>query len=173
MWQKQFLPCRREAERQFHEIVDSISELGTDLHTLSHQLHPSVLESPGLVHAITALCREFSAQHGVEVGFTSNDVLRSVHPDPALCIYRIVQEGLRNFKKHSGAQQALVSLRVNAEKLSVSILDKGCGFDMQQLSHGLGVWSMEERARALGGDVVIQSAPSKGTTVSAWVPLAS
>jgi signal transduction histidine kinase len=165
-------PMSKEAERQFHEIVNSVSELGADLHTLSHQLHPSVLESLGLVPAITGLCKEFTAQHGVEVGFTSDDVPRSVHPDAALCMYRIVQEGLRNFIKHSGAQQALVSLRVNAEKLSVSVLDKGCGFDMQQLSDGLGVWSMEGRVRALGGDFMIQSAPGKGTTVSAWVPLA-
>ena len=133
---------------------------------------PSVLENLGLVPAIRALCKEFSAQHGVEVGFTSGGVPRSVHPDVTLCMYRIVQEGLANFKKHSGAQQALVSLRVNAEEVSVSVLDKGCGFDMQQVSHGLGVRSMEERVRSLSGDFMIQSAPGKGTAVSAWVPLA-
>jgi signal transduction histidine kinase len=167
-------PMSKEAERQFHEIVNSVSELGADLHTLSHQLHPSVLESLGLVPAITALCKEFTAQHGVEVGFTSDDVPRSVHPDAALCMYRIVQEGLRNFHKHSGAQHATVSLRVNGGKLFMSLLDKGSGFEMKELIHktGLGVRAMEERVRLLGGEFTIQSAPGKGTTLNAWVSLA-
>src|SRR5580704_18954614 len=97
--------------------------------------------------------------------------VRSIQTLPWVCIASW-KRGFGNFKKHSGAQQALVSLRVNAEEVSVSVLDKGCGFDMQQLSPGPGVRCMEERVRSLGGNFMIQSAPGKGTTVSAWVPLA-
>ena len=167
-------PFSKEANQQLHELLNSTSELGADLHTLSHRLHSSTLESLGLVPAIGALCKEFTARQGVKAEFTSDDVPRSVHPDTALCIFRIVQEGLRNLKKHSGAQQALVSLRVNARKLSASVLDQGCGFNMKELNHkdGLGIRSMGERVRLLGGEFMIQSAPGKGTTVSAWVPLA-
>lgn len=167
-------PLSEEADRQFHEIFDSVSEMGTDLHTLSHRLHSSQLESLGLVPAISALCKEFTSQQGVEAEFTSDDIPRLVHPHAALCIFRIVQEGLRNSKKHSGAQQVLVSLRVSASRLIVSVLDKGCGFDMKELSHkeGLGVRTMEERIHLLGGKFKIQSAPGNGTTVTAWVPLA-
>jgi signal transduction histidine kinase len=163
-----------DLHKQLRELIDSTSELGVDLHTLSHRLHSSTIESLGLVPAVAALCKEFTVQQHLQVEFTSNEIPRTVHPDAALCVFRIVQECLRNFKRHSGAQQALVSLRVNAGKLNVSVLDKGCGFDTRELSHkeGLGVRSMEERARSLGGEFVIQSAPGKGTTVNAWVPLA-
>ena len=167
-------PLSEEAGRQIREVVNSASELGTDLHTLSHRLHSSTLESLGLVSAIRALCKEFSAQQRVEVDFTSDDIPRLVDPRAALCIFRIVQEGLRNSKKHSGAKQVLVSLRVNDSGLIVSVLDKGCGFDMKKLSHNgrLGVLTMKERIHLLGGKFKIQSAPGKGTTVIAWVPLA-
>ena len=134
----------------------------------------TTLESLGLISAIRALCKEFTAQQRVEVDFTADDIPRSVDPHGALCIFRIVQEGLRNLKKHSGTKQALVSLRVHASGLIVNVLDKGCGFDMKKLSHndGLGVRTMEERVHLLGGKFRIQSAPGKGTTVVAWVPLA-
>jgi signal transduction histidine kinase len=166
-------PLSEEAGK-IRELVNSVSELGTDLHTLSHRLHSSMLESLGLVPAIRALCKEFSAQQRVEVDFTSDDIPRLVDPRAALCIFRIVQEGLRNSKKHSGAKQVLVSLRVDVSGLIVSVLDKGCGFNMKKLSHNgrLGVRIMEERIHLLGGKFKIQSAPGKGTTVTACVPLA-
>ncbi len=159
---------------QLRELIKSTSELGVDLHTLSHRLHSSTIESLGLVPAVAALCREFTTKQHLQVEFTSNEIPRTLHPDTALGIFRIVQECLRNLKKHSGAQQALVSLLVNAGKLNVSVFDKGCGFDTRELSYkeGLGVRTMEERVRSLGGEFVIQSAPGQGTTVNAWVPLA-
>jgi signal transduction histidine kinase len=167
-------PLSKEANLQIRELANSTSELGVDLHTLSHQLHSSTLESLGLVSAIRALCNEFSAQQAVEVDFTSDGTPRSIHPDAALCIFRIVQEGLRNIKKHSGAQQALVRLRVTDAKLNVRVIDKGCGFDMNEVRHreGLGVRTMEERVRLLGGEFKIQSVLGQGTTVDAWVPFA-
>jgi signal transduction histidine kinase/ABC-type uncharacterized transport system substrate-binding protein len=162
-----------DLHKQLREIIDSTSELGADLHTLSHRLHSSTIESLGLVPAIAALCKEFTTQQHLQVDFTANEIPRTVHPDAALCIFRIVQECLRNLKKHSGAQQAVVSLRMSAGKINVSVLDKGSGFDTKELSHkeGLGVRGMEERVRVLGGEFVIQSAQGKGTTINAWVPL--
>jgi signal transduction histidine kinase len=163
-----------DLHEQLRELIKSTSELGVDLHTLSHRLHSSTIESLGLAPAVAALCKEFTVQQHLQVEFTSDEIPRTVHPDTALGIFRIAQEGLRNLKKHSGAQQALVSLRVNAGKINLSVLDKGCGFDTGELSHkeGLGVRTMEERVRLLGGEFVIQSAPGEGTTVNAWVPLA-
>jgi len=167
-------PLSREADGQIHEILDSVAEVGTDLHTLSHRLHSSTLKSLGLVPALSALCKEFTAQQGVEVEFAADGAPSAVHPENALCIFRIVQEGLRNLKRHSGAHKGLVSLRVNAGKLRVCVLDHGCGFDMEKLGHdqGIGIRSMEERANSLGGEFKIQSVPGQGTTVKAWVPLA-
>ena len=93
--------------KQLQELARSTSELGSDLHTLSHRLHSSTLESLGLVPAVDALCREFTCKQGIRVDFSdANEIPRSINPDAALCIFRIVQEALRNLKKYSGAEEA-------------------------------------------------------------------
>ena len=162
-----------EAVRQVHNILNSASELGADLHTLSHRLHSSTLERLGLVPGVTALCKEFAVQLGIEVDLLTDDVPRSVHPDAALCLFRIVQEGLRNLKKHSGATKAQVRLGRTGGKLFVSVSDEGIGFEVHDLAEkgGLGIRSMEERVSLMGGRFEILSKPGKGTRIDAWVPI--
>jgi signal transduction histidine kinase len=162
-----------DAVRQVHSLLNSASEIGADLHTLSHRLHSSTLEALGLVPGVNALCKEFAIQHGIEVDFLSDNVPRSVDPDVALCVFRIVQEGLRNFKKHSGARTARVRLRVANDKLLVSVSDEGIGFDIRELGkmEGLGIRSMKERVSLLGGRFDIHSEPGKGTRLEASVAL--
>jgi signal transduction histidine kinase len=162
-----------DVNERLHQLVRSTSELSTDLHTLSHQLHSSTLESLGIVPAVAALCKEFTANQGIRVDFTSTEIPRSVHPDTALCVFRIVQEGLRNLKRHSGAEQAKVDLKITGERLEVTMRDEGYGFDLQALhkNEGLGIRSMEERARSLGGKFEIHSESGKGTTLKARLPL--
>ena len=162
-----------DAVRQVHSILNSASELGADLHTLSHRLHSSTLERLGLVPGVTALCKEFAVQQGIEVDLLTDDVPRFVHPDAALCLFRIVQEGLRNLKKHSGATKAQVRLSRTGGKLFVSVSDEGVGFELHDLAEkgGLGIRSMEERASLMGGRFEIHSKPGKGTRIEAWVPI--
>jgi signal transduction histidine kinase len=159
--------------RQLRELVQSTGEIGADIHSLSHQLHSSTLESLGLVPALAALCKEFTALQAIKVNFIPNEIPRSVHPDVALCVFRIVQEGLRNLKKHSGAEEAQVDVRMNGDRLDVTVRDEGCGFDLRKLRQngGLGIRSMKERAHLLGGKFEIYSETGKGTTLKAWVPL--
>ena len=162
-----------EAAQQVRNILNSASELGADLRTLSHRLHSSTLERLGLVIGVTALCTEFSVQQGIEIDLHTDDVPRSVHPDVALCLFRIVQEGLRNLKKHSGATKAQVRLGRTGDKLFVSVSDEGIGFDVHDLGkkEGLGIRSMEERASLLDGRFEIHSKPGKGTRIEASVPI--
>jgi len=162
-----------DLHKQLRELISSISELGADLHTLSHRLHSSTIESLGLVPALTALCKEFSAQQGVSIHLTADDIPRSVQPDTSLCIFRIVQEALRNVKKYSGATQAEVELQMAGNKLELTVRDYGRGFDLADLhsDKGLGLRSMKERARLSGGRFEIYSQPGGGTTVSVSVPL--
>jgi signal transduction histidine kinase len=162
-----------EAHRQVHELLRSTSELGTDLHTLSHRLHSSTLESLGLAPAVAALCKEFAAQQSIKVDYTSTEVPRSLHPDTALCAFRIVQEGLRNIKKHSRAMEAWVDVRRRGDRLEITVRDEGCGLDLKNSRQhtGIGIRSMEERARSLGGEFKIRSSLGRGTTLQAWVPL--
>ena len=150
----------------------SVCELGDDLHSLSHRLHSSTLETLGLITGLRALCGEFGAKQGIEVDFTSEDIPHSVRPDVALCLFRIAQEGLQNLKKHSGAKRGELSVRHMGDRLFLSLRDEGSGFDANKLEKpGLGLLSMQGRARLLGGEFEIHSKPGQGTQIEAWVPL--
>ena len=162
-----------EAGQQFQRIWNQIGELGADLHSLSHSLHSSTLESLGLVAGAKAFCEEFSEQQEIQVEFAHENVPRGVPGDVALCFFRITQEGLRNIKRHSGANRAEVRLELLGEKLHLSVADGGRGFDVNKHSShdGIGIRSMEERLRSLGGQLEISSRPLKGTRIDAWLPL--
>ena len=115
------------------------------------------------------LCKEFAAEQGIKIEDKLDSFPRSVDSDVALCIFRIVQEALRNVKKHSGAPRAQVILHLVDSTVHLSVCDQGVGFNRKELtkSTGLGIRSMEERARLLGGHFEIQSEPGKGTKVDA------
>ena len=162
-----------EAIRRIHELRSRVSEIGADLHSLSHRLHSSSLEILGLVLGVSSFCGDFAERQHIQVDFAHNEVPRNIPPEVELCIFRIVQEGLRNVKRHSAATRAEVRLEAIANGLYLSIADQGVGFDMTKRSSrtGLGIRSMQERLRLLGGRVEIRSRPGQGTTVEVWVPL--
>ena len=162
-----------DTSEQFHELFDRVSELGEDLHSLSHRLHSSTLESLGLLAGVEAFCKEFAGQQEMRVDFVHGNIPRGVPADAALCIFRITQEALRNIKKHSGANQAEVRLEQQDGRLHLSVSDDGRGFDSNKplAEHGIGIHSMEERLRLLGGKLEIQSQPMGGTRIDAWLPL--
>ena len=161
------------ANERIHQIWNGIGEIGADLHSLSHRLHSSTLDSLGLVAGAKAFCIEFAEQQEIRVDFADENVPRDVPPDTALCLFRIVQEGLRNIKRHSGADRAEVRLEYSGEKLHVSVADRGRGFDVNDRSprSGIGILSMEERLRLLGGQLSITSQATDGTKIDAWIPL--
>jgi signal transduction histidine kinase len=160
-------------KRKLHELLNSASELGADLHTVSRRLHPSTLESLGLVPGLKALCDEFTSRQGIEIVFSSKNIPRALAPDVALCLFRVAQEGLQNLRKYSGASQGQVNLRKAGDRVFLSVSDNGRGFDAKEIrnSLGLGIRSMGERARLVGGKFEIQSEPGKGTRIDVCVPL--
>ena len=160
-------------KRKLHELLNSASELGADLHTVSRRLHPSTLESLGLVPGLKALCDEFTSRQGIEIVFSSKNIPRAVPPNVALCLFRVAQEGLQNLRKYSGASQGKVDLRKAGDRVFLSVSDNGRGFDAKEMRNrlGLGIRSMGERARLVGGKFEIQSEPGKGTRIDVCVPL--
>jgi signal transduction histidine kinase len=163
----------RSAKQQLQELMNSASELGADIHTVSHRLHSATLESLGLEPGISSLCKEFSDRHGIEIDFSADKIPRVVDPNVALCLFRIVQEALQNLRKHSGAARAEVRLIKRADRIFVSVNDQGRGFNMSDMTahEGLGIRSMEERARLLRGSFEIRSKPGRGTRVEVAIPL--
>jgi len=160
------------AGKRLHELWNRVSELGDDLHSLSHNLHSSTLESLGLVIGVKAFCQEFSDQQGIQVDFAHENVPRGIPGASALCLFRVVQEALRNVRRHSGANRAEVRLEGFGDKVWLSVTDRGQGYVVGKRTSrdGIGIRSMEERLRALGGQLDIHSQPSKGTRVEAWLP---
>jgi PAS domain S-box-containing protein len=161
-----------EARQRLHELWNCVSELGADLHSLSHRLHSSTLERLGLIAGVRAFCQEFADQQSIQVDFTHENVPGDIPEDVTLCLFRIVQEGLRNVKRHSGADRAEVRLAGWGSKLHLSVFDRGVGFDTNELSKldGIGIRSMEERLRLLGGQLEIHSRPKEGTRIEVWLP---
>jgi signal transduction histidine kinase len=162
----------QQASQQVHELIDSASEIGADLHAVSHRLHSSTLDRLGLLPGVSSFCKEFAAQQRVQVEFRHDSIPRNIPPDTALCLFRVVQEALRNVKKHSGATQAQVILKFEDKSVHLSICDQGIGFDIRHGDRqGLGLLSMAERCRLQGGDFKVSSELHKGTTVHVRLPL--
>ena len=140
---------------------------------LSHDLHPAGLQLVGLAGALESHCIEVERRHDVQVGFRREGDLEHVHPDVAMCVFRIVQEALRNGAVHGGARRLAVSLVRSQDDIELTVSDDGCGFDLEAVrgaGSGLGLVSMEERAHMVGGEVHVATRPQHGTTVCVRVP---
>jgi PAS domain S-box-containing protein len=161
-----------EAGPRLRDLWTSVSELGVDLHSLSHRLHSSTLETLGLVAGVRAFCEEFEDLQEIQVEFTHVNIPRVISTDVSLCLFRIAQEALRNVKRHSGASSAKVHLEFLGGRLHLSVCDQGRGFNPSKRSarEGIGIRSMEERLHFFGGQLEIQSQPMAGTRIDAWVP---
>ena len=139
----------------------------------ARQLHPSIIEHIGLVAAISGFCNELSDRHDLKIELAHEGIPRSLSGDLSLCVFRVVQEALRNTVKHSGARTARVELNGTAADLAVRISDTGVGFDpaSDQAQRGLGLVSMRERLRAVGGTIAFTPLDPNGTQLDVRVPL--
>ena len=150
-----------------------MSEVAEEVHDLSRQLHPSILDDLGLVQAVQAECAAFSKKTGIDLSFTPHDLPDSVHQPLALCIYRVMREGLQNIAKHSRAAAASITLQGLSEGIRLLIQDKGTGFDPNEVKKkaGIGLSSMRERVRLVNGTISFKSKPGHGTAIEVFIPL--
>jgi PAS domain S-box-containing protein len=161
--------------KQMHNLTEVASEISTDLHGMSHQLHPAKLDLQGLVPTMASFCREFSNQYEFQVAFLHHDIPGQIPKDVALCLFRVVQEALRNVEKHSNSSDAKVELSAHGEGINLCISDSGAGFNPESVykKGGLGLISMRERLRLIGGQFAIESRPLDGTRIRVHVPLSN
>jgi PAS domain S-box-containing protein len=159
--------------QRMEELWKNARDLSVSIRALSHRLHPSILDSLGLVAATDTFCQELSRTHDVQIEFVDHDIPPTLNKEIALCLYRVIQEALHNVVKHSQAKHSRVNLSSDAQAISLTIVDSGTGFEIGSDHNwdGLGLISMRERLRLLNGELSIQSQPSKGTTIKAYVPL--
>ena len=117
-------------------------------------------------------CAAFADQHGIQVKCACRKLPERFPEDVALCLYRVAQESLRNIREHAGAQNVRVSLRGGNGEAVLRIEDDGHGFVREQVrgKGGLGLISMEERVRLVGGRLSIAPRPGGGTLVEVRAP---
>lgn len=154
-------------------IKGQLIGLSEDVHAISRQIHPAILKDLGLVRAIKSQCMSFSDRENISVDFHSQDIPEAIPEDISLCIYRIIQESLRNIAKHSRAGRVEVSLKGVPGNILLKVEDDGMGFVPQCAQHtpGIGLASMRERVQYVNGEFDIRSEPGKGTEIEVSVPL--
>jgi signal transduction histidine kinase len=120
-------------------------------------------------------CRDLSAQQKLEVNFAHHNIPSTVPQEISLCLFRILQEALRNAVKHSGGRHFDVELCYASDAIHLIVSDSGSGFDVREAmkTPGLGLTSMAERLKLVDGQLSVDSEPKHGTTVHACVPLSS
>lgn len=157
---------------RLRKLQHGVVEATEVIRHIAHQLHPGELDDLGVSTAISAFCEDFS-RHGITVEFTSRTLPELVDREVASCLYRVVQESLRNVARHANSPHAWVTLEGRGNHVVLQVRDTGAGFPLESLQGGtgLGVLSMQERVRNLHGFFNIESRPEKGTVITAEVPL--
>jgi PAS domain S-box-containing protein len=158
-------------QQELASVQNRVAGVAESLRLLSHDLHPSVLQHIGLVAALEAHCAEVERHYDVQVRFSAEGDVEPAAPKVALSLFRITQEALRNAARHGHARHASVVLARSDDALALSVTDDGEGFDTARHNGGLGLVSIEERARLVKGRVTIHSQPKRGTTIDVRVPV--
>ena len=166
-----------EVRREMSAISRALQGVIDTVRNLAYDLRPPVLDDMGLVQAIFQYCEDFSERTGQAVDFSSAG-LETVHldSDTEINLYRLIQEGLNNIRKHAEARRATVKLVRAFPNIILRIEDDGKGFDVNARriaspnEKRMGLENMEERVRLLQGKMEIQSHPMQGTKIIIRVP---
>ena len=164
--QKEVRP-KDAVRKRLEDALKEVQELAADVHNLSHRLHSVKLQHLGLAAALKEVCRQLSKQHEIEIHLYTDNACSSLSQDISLCFYRVAQEALNNAVKHSHSKRVEVHLNYGREQVLLQVKDFGIGFDPAMRVHGLGLVTMHERLRMLGGTLLIKSMSGEGTEVVA------
>jgi signal transduction histidine kinase len=176
------VPIQSEADklgpgcvRAVNESLQLVEQLSRELRTISHLLHPPMLDEAGLEFALQWYVEGFAERSNIEVDFELAPDLGRLSREAEIAIFRLVQESLTNIHRHAESPTASVRIFREGQEISVQISDQGKGMPAGQLNGrgfakaGVGVQGMRERLRQLKGKLEIVSGPG-GTRVQASLP---
>jgi two-component system sensor histidine kinase UhpB len=160
------------------ELKRLVNQAMDELLNLARQLRPSALDDHGLVAALETQLKRFSARTGIEARLDTAGEPDALADVVQTAIYRVAQEALTNVTRHAGAMVVELVLAADDDEVELRVSDDGSGFDPAVLPHansltpgrGLGLIGMAERARLVGGELDVRSAPGGGTTITLRVP---
>jgi two-component system, NarL family, sensor histidine kinase UhpB len=152
------------------ELKRLVNQAMDELLNLARQLRPSALDDHGLVAALETQLKRFSARTGIEVRLDTGGDPDQVADVVQTAIYRVAQEALTNVTRHAGATVVELLVAQTNGEVELRVSDDGRGFDPAVRGRGLGLVGMAERARLVGGELDVRSAPGGGTTITLRVP---
>ncbi|MBI4319774.1 MAG: hypothetical protein HY675_14895 [Chloroflexi bacterium] len=163
----------RQASDRIVQFGQAVQQALKEMRLLVYELHPSPFEQDGFVAALQQRLNAVEKRAGLTARLVVEGETDLPH-EVQEAMYRIAQEALNNVTKHAAATSVTVRLRVSSQEVALEVVDNGKGFDALEYERcgGIGLSSMRERAEALGGSLLIVSAPGCGTTVRAIVKMA-
>lgn len=166
------------ARKKLGDIADAASQALGEVRDVVHDLVPYHLERQGLGESIRESATRVGDAAGIVVDCRLDTIDGLLSPESALRLFRVCQEGLNNIVKHSGATAAWLELTRESTHVRLVIRDNGKGFEPAAArptaaGDGFGLMGMTERARMMGGDLTVESAPGRGTTIEIVVPFST
>jgi signal transduction histidine kinase len=166
-----------QAAAKARDLAAGLGGAIASLRDLSYDLLPPALAQLGLAETVFRLCEAFGTRHGLVVDcFTDGMDLACRDFETGINLFRVLQEALTNAWRHAKAGRVTVRLLASYPTILLRVEDDGCGFDPERrlpealAERRMGLWSMGERVRLLGGRLRLQSRPGQGTTIVAEVP---
>lgn len=159
---------------ELRTLAERARGIADQVHAMARRLHPAVVEDLGLRRALESECDDFERRTGIQVETDLRCGERDELPNTAAtALFRIAQESLRNLRKHARTAWARVAVSREDDHVVLRIQDRGAGFAVDQVKTdpGLGLASMRERAKTLGGKLSVVSAPGEGTEIIARLPV--
>lgn len=169
--------CQRQAPHlapRMASMSKKLTELLSELRSLSHELMPRNLGEVSLIGPIRELIGEFHEKADFHVTFTDHSVPEKLPSAIMTTVFRLLQESLSNITKHAKAKHVFVTLVGSQQGIELTVQDDGVGFDPALVSgkrKSVGILGMKERLRPLGGTMQIDSRPNHGTTLTFTIPL--
>lgn len=167
-----------KAKSELQSLKKIVRESLQDVRKIIYNLRPMSLDDLGLVPTLQRYIATCQDEWGIAIFFKTRGVCDNIRPEISLTVFRIVQEGLSNVKKHADARNVAINLEFMKEELKLYLYDDGRGFEVNALkakdddiSSGFGLISMRERVELLGGNFQIDSEPGKGTRLKVVIPL--
>jgi signal transduction histidine kinase len=161
-------------EERLAELRTLVADALEEVRTLSHTIHPRVLDDLGLVAALEWLARQTRQEGTLDVEVEAEPGAEDIPRAAASVLYRIAQESIRNVLQHAHARNVRLVLECNDLAATLSVIDDGRGFDVRGAEArrpGMGLFSIRERVSLVNGTVDIQSVPGRGARVIATLPL--
>jgi signal transduction histidine kinase len=161
-----------EGEKQFERALGWLGQSITEARRLIGGLRPPILDESGIVTAVDYLVAEAAEDRGVRVLFNQNLGAKRLAAPLETCLFRVIQESVRNARRYSKSNRVQIDLLEDAGHIVLKVQDWGVGFEPDQVESGhFGLEGIRERVRWLGGEAQIQSAPGEGTTIKVRLPL--